>query len=104
MKQTRYDVEYRVFLFHVSGLTEEGRHIIVPWLGPYRVTERLSDVGYIVESELGRKIARVHVNRLRKVPERRDIYAAQWEQGLCPDVRRVLRGVLDHRTVGWKPQ
>lgn len=104
VKQTQYDVGDRVFMLHVPGLTEEGRKFLVPWLRPYRVTERLFDVGYIVESEIGRNIARVHVNRLKKVPDGGAIDATQPEQRLWTDVQRVWRNVLDHCTVGSEAQ
>jgi hypothetical protein len=51
-------------------------------------------------SELEGKTARVHINRLKAVPDGREVDASALEQGLWPDVRRVLRGVLSKRTVG----
>jgi hypothetical protein len=50
-------------------------------------------------SELEGKTARVQVNRLKAVPDGREVDTSAPEQGLWPDVRRVLRGVLDKRTV-----
>jgi hypothetical protein len=45
------------------------------------------------------KTARVHVNRLKAVPNGREVDTSAPEQGLCPDVRHVLRGVLGKLTV-----
>jgi hypothetical protein len=45
------------------------------------------------------KTARVHVNRFKAVPDGREVDASAPEQGLWPDVRRVLRGVLSKMTV-----
>jgi hypothetical protein len=64
-----------------------------------RITERHSAVGYSAVSELKGKTARVHVNRLKAVPDGRKVDTSAPEQGLWPDVRHVLRGVLDKRTV-----
>jgi hypothetical protein len=50
-------------------------------------------------SELEGKTARVHVNRLKAVSDGREVDTSAPEQGLWPDVRRVLRGVLGKRTV-----
>jgi hypothetical protein len=51
-------------------------------------------------SELEVKTVRVHVNRLKAVPDGREVEASAPEQGLWPDMRRALRGVLSKRTVG----
>jgi hypothetical protein len=49
-------------------------------------------------SELEGKTARVHVKHLKAVPDGREADSSAPEQGLWPDVRRVLRGVLGKRT------
>jgi hypothetical protein len=89
----------RVLICHAPGETESGRKLRVQWIGPYRIMERHSAVGYSAVSELEGKTARVHVNRLKAVPDGREVDASAPEQGLWPDVRRVLRGVLGKRTV-----
>jgi hypothetical protein len=50
-------------------------------------------------SELEGKTVRIHFNRLKAVPDGREVNVSAPEQGLWPDVRRVLRGVLSKRTV-----
>jgi hypothetical protein len=50
-------------------------------------------------SELEGKTGRVHVNLLKPVPDGWEVDASAPEQGLWPDVRHVLRGVLSKRTV-----
>jgi hypothetical protein len=89
-----------VLIYHTPGETESGRKLRVPWIGPYRITERHSAVGYTTVSELEGKTARIHVNRLKAVPDGREVDESAPEQGLWPDVRRVLRGVLSKRTAG----
>jgi hypothetical protein len=81
-------------IYHTPGETESGWKICVPWIGPYRITERHSAVGYTAVSKLEGKMARVHVNRLKAVPDGREVDVSAPEQGLWPDVRHVLRGVL----------
>lgn len=56
VKQTTYTVGDLVILYHVPGLTEEGQKLRVPWLFPYKVVEKLSEVWYIVESVFGGKL------------------------------------------------
>jgi hypothetical protein len=94
-----YAVGDRVLIYHTPGEMESGRKLRVPWIGPYRITERHSAVGYSAVSELEGKTARVHVNRLKAVPDGREVDTSAPEQGLWPDVRRVLRGVLGKKTV-----
>jgi hypothetical protein len=86
-----YAVEDRVLIYHTPGETESSRKLRVPWIGPYRITERHSAVGYSSVSELEGKTARVHVNRMKAVPDGREVDTSAPEQGLWPDVRRVLR-------------
>jgi hypothetical protein len=95
-----YAVGDRVLIYHTPGETESGRKLHVPWIGPYRITERHSEVGYSAVSELTGKTACVHVNRLKVVPDGREVDASAPEhRRLCPNVRRVLRGMLSKRTV-----
>jgi hypothetical protein len=94
-----YAVGDRVLIYHTHGETESGRILRVPWIGAYRITERHLAVWYFALSELEGKTAHVHINHFKAVPERREVDASGPEQGLWPDVRRVLRGVLSRRTV-----
>jgi hypothetical protein len=95
-----YAVGDGVLIYHTPGETESGRKVRVPWIGPYRITERHSAVGYTAVSELEGKTARFHVKRLKAVPDGRGVDASAPEQCLWPDVRRVLQGVLSKGTVG----
>jgi hypothetical protein len=88
----------RVLIYHTPGEVEFGWKLRVPWIGPYRIKERLSAVGYSAVSELEGKTARVHVNRLKAGPDGREVDASAPEHGLWLDARRVLRGVLGKRT------
>ena len=98
--ECQYSVGDRVMLYHPPGELEVGRKLRVPWLGPYRVVEKHSDCGYSIRSELGEKLARVHVNRLKKIPEGLLAEAGSPQQGLWPDVRREVRGILAKRGSG----
>jgi hypothetical protein len=89
----------RILIYHTPGETVSGRKLRVPWVGPYRIGERHSAVGYSAVSELEGKTARVYVNRLKAVPDGREVDASAPEQGLWTYVRRVLRRVLSKRTV-----
>jgi Integrase core domain len=64
-----YAVGNRVLIYFTSGETESGRKLRVPWIGPYRITKRHSAVGYSAVS----KTASVHVNRLKAIPESREV-------------------------------
>jgi hypothetical protein len=99
MKMCSYDVGNRVIIYHTRGETASGRKLRVPWIGPYRITERHLAVGFSAVSELEGKAARVHVNRLKAVPDGREVDESAPEQGLWPEVRRVWRSVLSKRTV-----
>jgi hypothetical protein len=61
--------------------------------------EAVSTVGYSVVSVLEQMTACIHVSRLKAIPDSRDDDASDPEQGLWPDVLRVLRDVLGKRTV-----
>jgi hypothetical protein len=45
-----YAVGDRVLIYHTPGETESGPKLRVPWIGPYRIKERHSAVGYYAES------------------------------------------------------
>jgi hypothetical protein len=67
-----YAVADRVLIYHTPGETKSDRKLRVPWIGPYRITERRSAVGYSAVSELEGKTAGVHVKRLKAVPDARE--------------------------------
>jgi hypothetical protein len=97
VKMCSYAVGDRVLIY--LSATESGRKLPVPWIGPCRITERHSAVGYSTVSRLEGKTPRVHVNRLKAVPDGREVDAPAPEHGLWPDVWRVLGGVLSKKTV-----
>ena len=56
--------------------------------------ERLSPIGYLLESELTKKVARVHVNRMRKFSE--EFYKlGSPQKGVSLDSRRMEVSVID---------
>jgi hypothetical protein len=87
-----YAIGDGVLAFHPPGLVETGQKLRVPWIGPYRIVERQSDVSYVLRSEIEGKSALVHVNRLRKIAEDED-FAETGDPlaGMWPDSRRILR-------------
>jgi hypothetical protein len=72
-----------------------GRKLRVPWIGPYRAIERHSPVLYALVSEIGGTEARTHVNRLKKVESKTLAETAALEDGLWPDLRRLVREILE---------
>jgi hypothetical protein len=67
VKETSFVVGDRVLIWHPPGEVEVGRKLRVPWIGPYRIIDQHSPVSYSLKAEGGEKVARAHVNRLRKV-------------------------------------
>jgi hypothetical protein len=82
VKMCSYAVGNRVLIYHTPGETESCRKLRVPWIGPYRISERHSAVRYSAVSELEGKTARVHVNLLKAVLDGREVDASAPEQGL----------------------
>jgi hypothetical protein len=94
VNETSTAVGERVFVFHPPVLIEEGRKLLPPWMGSCVVTERLSEVAYLVEDRSGHT-SRVRVNRLTMmdpgVEETQDPMA-----GMFPDSHRLLRKLLGY--------
>jgi hypothetical protein len=119
LRSVQYKDRDRVLLFHPPVLVEQGRKLRSPWFGPYRIREKLGDVGYLFEAEKSGEVARVHVNRLRNFAESfKEVDSPQ--NGVFPDSRslalrikddRVLEGVREFRLVShgrngvvWRPE
>jgi transposase InsO family protein len=62
---TQFEEGIRVLVYDEADALAQGRKLRQPWLGPYRVEKRLSDVSYILRAENDASVARVHVNRMR---------------------------------------
>jgi hypothetical protein len=62
---TQIEEGSKVLVYDEAGALAQGRKLRQPWLGPYRVEKRLSDVCYILRAENDARVARVHVNRIR---------------------------------------
>jgi hypothetical protein len=54
-----------VLVYDEAGDLAQGRKLRQPWLGPYRVEKRLSDVSYILRAQNNARVARVNANRMR---------------------------------------
>jgi Integrase zinc binding domain/Integrase core domain len=97
VRETQYEVGDTVFVFHPPGLIDKGRKLVPPWLGPYVVQKKLSDISYLLTDREG-KVSRVHVNRLTRTDQ--DLKETQNPvEGLFPDSRRLLRNVLEYDAI-----
>jgi transposase InsO family protein len=96
LNEVKFEEGDRVLLFHPPGLIEQGRKLRSPWLGPYRIKEKLSQIGYMLESEATQKTARVHVNRLRRFSEEfMELESPQ--AGVLSDSRRLALRIIDSK-------
>jgi broad specificity phosphatase PhoE len=86
-----------VLVYDKAGALAQGRKLRQPWLGPYRVEKRLSEVSYILRAENDARVARAHVNRMQGWTSDADENARKPEAGMWPDSRRTLRGILERR-------
>lgn len=91
------DVNDPVVVFHPRHKFQKGRKLCFPWMGAYRIVEPLSKVSYIVRSEVGDVIARVHVKRLRKFDE--DVTKTSDERD---EVYILIQGELLLELTEWK--
>lgn len=58
-------------------------------------------VGYSLQSEVGGRLDRVRINRLQAIGEDEDLgQLGEPLQGICPDVRRILRGIITGEVQG----
>jgi hypothetical protein len=85
VKETSFEVVYRVLVWHPPGEFEVGRKLRVPWIGPYRFIYQHSLVSYSLKAEVGEKLARAHVNRLQKVEPEALVETSEPKDGLWPD-------------------
>jgi hypothetical protein len=94
LKEVQFEDAERVLLFHPPGKVEQGRKLRTPWLGPYRVKEKLSSIGYVLGSEMAKEATRVHVNRKRNFSEEFAELGSP-QTGFFPDSRRMALRVID---------
>ena len=92
-----YSVGDRVLLWSVKINNKEGKKIVKPWVGPYRVSGRLGRVGYELRAEVGDKVVRVHANRLRRIPEG-VVETGDPQDGMFPDSLRTLSRIAGTQT------
>lgn len=97
VKERVYAKGDRVLVYDNEGDAAVGRKLRRPWVGPYRVSEKVTDTNYILVGEVTGVQARTHVNRMARLDERivEDIEEAG---GVFPDTRRLIRGIMDWRT------
>ena len=93
IKESTYEEGERVLVYNPPADLDLGRKLSAPWTGPYKVEKKLSDISYILRSEVGQKIARVHVNRLRRFDESFQ-ETGEPTEGVFPDTRRIIKTIL----------
>jgi hypothetical protein len=81
-------------LFHSPGQVDLGRKFRTPWFGQHRVKEKLSPIGYSLDYEFTKEVARVHVNRMRKFSEE-FAEPVSPQTGVFPFSRRMALRVID---------
>jgi hypothetical protein len=86
-----------VLVYDEAGALAQGRKLRQPWLSPYRVEKRLSDVSYILRAENDARVARVHVNRMRGWTSSAEENAQKPEADMWPASWRTFRGILERR-------
>jgi hypothetical protein len=87
----------RVLVWNDASALALGRKLRTHWLGPYKVEEKLSPVSYILRAEGDERVARVHVNRMRRWTSRAEENVRDPSAGMWPDSRRVLRSNMGRR-------
>jgi Integrase core domain len=87
----------RVLVWDDASAVAIGRKLRTHWLGPYVVEKRLTSVSYMLRAESDHRIARVHVNRMRRWSSQAAEDARDPKAGLWPDSRRVVQSILDRR-------
>jgi hypothetical protein len=92
---TQFEEASRVLVYDEAGALAQRRKLRQPWLGPYRVEKRLSDVSYILRAENDARVARVHVDQMRGWTSGAEENARKPEAGMWPDSQRLLRGILE---------
>jgi hypothetical protein len=95
--EVSYVVGDLVLIYHPPGDVVVGCKLRVPWVGPYRIVSKQSPVSYSMVSKVEGKRARAHVNRLRMLEPGTLVETSSPEDGLWPDSRRLLRGILQSR-------
>lgn len=67
----------------------EEEKVVKPWIGPYKVKERLGRVEYVTESEFGGRPVRAQANRLRSIGKNVK-EAKDHSDSVLPDLLRAL--------------
>ena len=94
VKEEKYEEGDRVLVYSPPADLKKGRKLSAPWIGPYKIQKKLSDISYILKSEVEDKTARVHVNRLRRFnPDLKE--TGEPVGGVFPDTRRIIKSILD---------
>ena len=92
VKETEYKIGDRVMVWDKELASKEGNKVIKPWIGPYIIVEKLGRVGCELRSEIGNKVARVHVNRLRRIGDLA-VETGDPVDGVFPDSMRILKKI-----------
>jgi hypothetical protein len=89
--EVEFSVGERVLVWDDASALALWRTLRTHWLELYKVEEKLSPVCYILRAEGEERVARVHINRMRRWPSRAEENVRDPSAGMWPDSRRVLR-------------
>jgi hypothetical protein len=87
----------RVLVWDDASAVGIGRKLRTHWLGPYEIEQKLTPVSYMLRAESDHRVARVHVNRMRRWSSLAAEDARDPRAGLWPDSRRVVRSIIERR-------
>jgi hypothetical protein len=93
-----YEGGDRVLVFDLEETLAKGRKLRVPWLGPYVIGEKVTDINYLLMAEGNGAIARSHVNRLAKL-SKRFVEPQEGVSGVLPDTSRDIKTILEWKEV-----
>lgn len=94
VKLTPYFERDRVYAYSDAIMTEIGRKLRAPWMGPFVITEVLSPVSVVLRAEVKGKIFRSHVNRLRTASSTA-LQSEDPREGMYPDARKKFRQIVN---------
>ena len=94
VQESNYREGDRVLVYNPPADLKKGRKLSTPWMGPYIIEKKLSDISFILKSEVEGLTARAHVNRLRRFSE--DLKeTGDPISGVFPDTRRIIKLIME---------
>ena len=102
-KTRKFEVEELVYLYNPAMKPGRSRKFYRPWAGPFKVTQRISELNYEIMDQKDKKQA-VHINRLKKAdnPELWKLKAKQKPEKKLP--RTQAEETSEAEDSVWKPK